>query len=136
MQNSERATYPAFSLNTADSGLYTLESNRSIPEFLEVAKQSQFQVFHLEGQTITSRDRYFQMMADLFQFPDYFGNNWDAVADCLTDFSWEEGDRIIVVYSNCQGFCKGNDWVIAMKIWTNTIEFWQQQGVMLSVILG
>jgi hypothetical protein len=134
MQNLEHSTYPAFNLNAAAPGLYTLEQGESIATLLDVAKQSKFQVFHLEGQQIASLDRHFKALADLFQFPDYFGENWDAVADCLTDLSWEDGDRILVVYSSYQSLNEGKE--VAMTVWSNAIEFWRAQGVMVSVVLG
>lgn len=140
MQYSDRPTYPVFRLDADASGLFSLNPGESIADLLDTAKQSakqsKFQVFHLEGQSITNRDLYFQKIADLFQFPDYFGHNWDAVADCLTDLSWEEGDRILIVYSHSQGLSEEHDWEIAIRIWANTIEFWGQQGVMVSVVLG
>lgn len=136
MPYSDSPAYPAFNLNTDVSGLYILKPNESIANLLDAAKQSNIQVFHLEGQSITSQDLYFQEIAKLFQFPNYFGHNWDAVADCLTDLSWEEGDRILIVYSNSQSLRDRNNWEIAMKVWSNTIEFWEQQGVMVSVVLG
>lgn len=136
MQYSEHPTYPAFNLNAAAPGLYTLEKGESIATLLDAAKQSNFQVFHLEGQQIVSLDRYFTALADLFQFPDYFGGNWDAVADCLTDLSWEDGDRILIVYSDYQGLRAGDDWDLAMEIWSNAIGFWRAQSVTVSVVLG
>jgi RNAse (barnase) inhibitor barstar len=136
MQYSEYPTYPVFNLNAPAPGLHTLERGESIATFLTVAKQANFQVFHLEGQQIDSLDHYFNAIADLFQFPDYFGGNWDAVADCLTDLAWQKGDRILVVYSNYQGMRNGDDWRVAMEVWANTIEFWQGQGVVVSVVLG
>jgi Barstar (barnase inhibitor) len=136
MQYSEHPTYPAFDLNAAAPGLYTLAQGESIATLLDLAKQSKFRVFHLEGQQVSSLDRYFKVLAELFQFPDYFGGNWDAVADCLTDLSWEEGDRILVAYSNYQGLRGGEDWDLVMEIWSNTIEFWRGQGVMVAVVLG
>ncbi len=136
MQYSERPTYPAFNLDAAASGLYTLDPGESIATLLDAAKQSKFQVFHLEGQQIISLDRYFEAIADLFEFPDYFGENWDAVADCLTDLSWDDGDRVLVVYSNYQGLRDGDDWQVAMEVWSDAIEFWRGQGVMMAVVLG
>jgi RNAse (barnase) inhibitor barstar len=136
MQSSEHPTYPAFKFNAATSGLYTLDQGESIATFLDAAKQSKFQVFHIEGQEITSLDRYFKVLADLFQFPDYFGQNWDAVADCLTDLSWEEGDRILIVYSNYQDLLEGGNREVAMAVWSDAIEFWLRQGVMVAVVLG
>lgn len=30
-------------------------------------------------------------------FPEWFGFNWDALADCLTDMSWNEADGYLVI---------------------------------------
>lgn len=34
---------------------------------------------------IADRDALFDALAEALSFPDYFGRNWDAVADCLSD---------------------------------------------------
>jgi RNAse (barnase) inhibitor barstar len=32
--------------------------------------------------------RFFDEISAALQFPDYFGQNWDALADCIEDMSW------------------------------------------------
>lgn len=34
---------------------------------------------------IADREALFDALAEALSFPDYFGRNWDAVADCLSD---------------------------------------------------
>lgn len=34
---------------------------------------------------IASREELFDALAEALSFPEYFGRNWDAVADCLSD---------------------------------------------------
>jgi RNAse (barnase) inhibitor barstar len=34
------------------------------------------------------------------RFPDYFGRNWDALLDCLRDFSWIADRRIVIVHED------------------------------------
>ena len=42
---------------------------------------------------ITSKQELLNALAEALDFPQYFGNNWDALEDLLCDFSWrEEGD--------------------------------------------
>ena len=42
----------------------------------------------LRGRKMRTWARLFDEMAAAFQFPEYFGENLDALHDCLTDFAW------------------------------------------------
>src|SRR5690625_5058438 len=37
-------------------------------------------------------------IAQALEFPDYFGHNWDALGDCLTDLSWLERPVLMLVF--------------------------------------
>lgn len=41
----------------------------------------------LDGQTIATKAALLDALAKAFHFPGHFGRNWDALLDCLTDFS-------------------------------------------------
>ena len=48
-----------------------------------------------------------QSTTDLFShyeergdFPGYFGHNWDALLDCLRDFSWKTQRRIVIAHDD------------------------------------
>lgn len=47
------------------------------------------------GPELTRRDELFEALAQGLEFPDHFGDNWDALTDCLNDLSWFEGDVLI-----------------------------------------
>ena len=116
------------------SGLYVSTGPRSA--LLSDLEQSGFRVFCLDGKCIIDRSSYFQALAHLFEFGPHFGHNWDALADCLTDCSWGEDDRIVVVYSDYEPFATSDPeaWAIAMEIWKSSVIFWQGQGVKLSIV--
>jgi RNAse (barnase) inhibitor barstar len=44
----------------------------------------------------TSGD-FFNECAAALQFPDYFGENWDALDECLSDLEWLPGDAYLLV---------------------------------------
>lgn len=53
-------------------------------------------VAHLSD--INSKDQLFKELSYKLQFPAYFGNNWDALSDCLRDFNWIDQEGIVLVH--------------------------------------
>ncbi len=47
-------------------------------------------------------DKHQVMMrfAQALNFPDWFGNNWDALSDCLADLSWWPADGYLLLLDN------------------------------------
>ncbi len=43
-------------------------------------------------------EQLFSELANELKFPDYFGNNWNALYDCLCDFHWIKEKKIILVH--------------------------------------
>ena len=40
-----------------------------------------------------------ERIAHGLSFPDYFGGNWDALIDCLSDLSWLEGPEATIEHA-------------------------------------
>ncbi|WP_328461455.1 barstar family protein [Streptomyces sp. NBC_00448] len=79
-----------------------------------------------------------RVSADL-RLPDWFGRNWDALADCLTDLSWwpvEPGGRRLHV-RNWQGFAAElpREWRIVKDILRDAELFWRHTDSELAVIV-
>jgi RNAse (barnase) inhibitor barstar len=49
---------------------------------------------------LTDRAELFEALRKELHFPPYFGNNWDALSDCLRDFSWVEKNRIVIMHDD------------------------------------
>lgn len=54
-------------------------------------------VVRLRGAKSRAVDAFFDEAAAALQFPYYFGENWDAFWDCVTDLSWLPGDGQLLV---------------------------------------
>jgi hypothetical protein len=48
-------------------------------------------------------------LAQAWEFPSYFGNNWDAVVDCWSDMSWHSNSRFLTIF---EGTCNDQDILI------------------------
>ncbi|GGS41622.1 MULTISPECIES: barstar family protein [Actinokineospora] len=51
----------------------------------------------LDGADVRTKLDFYDAVAEVLRFPDWFGHNLDALYDCLTDLSWlPEGDHVLV----------------------------------------
>ncbi|WP_053076564.1 barstar family protein [Caenimonas sp. SL110] len=49
---------------------------------------------------IQSAQELLKALAEELKFPDYFGNNWNALFDCLRDLAWIAEREICIVHSD------------------------------------
>lgn len=54
----------------------------------------------LNGRKAANWNSLYKLMSKLFNLPDYFGKNQDALFDCLCDLSWLPETQIIFVIEN------------------------------------
>lgn len=47
-----------------------------------------------------SKPDFFDQLADDLRLPDYFGKNWDALDECLTDYGFLDEDPIVILFKN------------------------------------
>ena len=64
-------------------------------------------------------------MASALGFPDWFGHNWDALEDCLTDLSWRDAPGYVLLI---EGPRPGDDLGVLIDILRSSAEFWAGRG--------
>jgi len=119
------------------SGVYLLEESPSMEHLEKLTSERGLAFFHLEGQEIHDKDQLLKQAALALRFPEYFGNNWDAFADCLTDMSWHETDGFVILYDHFDSLAAHSprDFEMALDIFKESTEFWHNQGKALFVLL-
>ena len=119
------------------SGVYLLEESDPAETLKKLASERGLAFFHIEGQHISAKDQFLKQAALILRFPEYFGHNWDAFADCLTDMSWHEADGFVILYDHFDPFAKHSlrEFETALDIFKESAEFWRNQGKALFVLL-
>ena len=95
------------------------------------------EIFYLDGREIRDKQSFLQKMAEVMRFPDYFGYNWDALEECITDLDWCPAARYILIYDYPEAFSKvePEEWKIAYDILRSAVEYWQGMDTPLEVLL-
>jgi hypothetical protein len=56
--------------------------------------------YPIDGTRIRSKDDFYTAVAAALSFPEWFGSNLDALADCLRDLSWLPAGEHVLVWSS------------------------------------
>lgn len=95
--------------------------------------------FFINGDEIIDQNSFFKEFATVLNFPNYFGHNWDAFYDCITDLSWiKNQNRFLIVYKNPHKFMHHNleAWKIANTVLLDAIEFWNKHGKQMLIVFS
>jgi RNAse (barnase) inhibitor barstar len=83
------------------SGVYVLEEGASLERVKELADQWGLLVERLDGTEIKDKEALLNSIGELLEFPDYYGKNWDALEDCLSDyFIGMETKGLVLIFDN------------------------------------
>ena len=52
----------------------------------------------LDAAGVGDKEGLLEACALSFDFPDSFGSNWDALSDCLQDFSWRSEQGYVILW--------------------------------------
>jgi hypothetical protein len=86
--------------DASKSGVY--RSSR-IDEILAATRGSSLHVVRVDLSGVAGKDALLAQMAKALAFPDWFGGNWDALEDCLSDLSWSNASGHVLLIEGAQG---------------------------------
>jgi hypothetical protein len=72
----------------------------------------------IRGQKATTVAALFDEFAAALQFPPYFGENWDAFDECLSDLEWLQADAYVLFILNAVRVLEKGSPEEARQFWT------------------
>lgn len=102
----------------ARSGVYRASAARAIEE---ATRASGLDVALIDA----AAGDLFAAMARALRFPDWFGANWDALEDCLSDLSWREGDGYVLVLQRAP---TGEALGTLIDVLRSAAQYWAERG--------
>lgn len=96
------------------SGVYRVRRDAEVLEAVPATKK-----ISLQG--ITTKGGLLERIAGVLQFPDWFGDNWDALEDCLTEVHG------CLLFYDYQAIAP-DDLGVLLDVLASSAEFWADQG--------
>lgn len=118
-------------------GVFQLTLADTHAEIEKMAKTAKLAYFHIEGKKIEKKEQFLNHAAVAMHFPEHFGNNWDAFADCLEDLSWHDAKGYLVLYDHYDGLASHahGQFDTLLEIFQSAVEYWREQGKPMLVLL-
>ncbi|HLY97196.1 MAG: barstar family protein [Sideroxydans sp.] len=107
--------------NVNEAGVYRL--NCPLDDLRASAEDCDFVLFEARLADAHGKGEVLAELARAIAAPDWFGHNWDALADALGDLSWKKSPGYVLVL---HGEVGGEE--ILNEILEATVSFWKLQG--------
>jgi hypothetical protein len=106
----------------ARSGVYRTTRSDAI---LDAVRGSRLNLGTVSLNGVETKGAVLQRIAQSLAFPAWFGGNWDALEDCLTDLSWCAADGHVLVFDR---FTQGDELGTLIDVLASSAEFWAARG--------
>jgi hypothetical protein len=124
----------AWLLGGGPSGVYRITGRGSAAHLPSLARLKGMKPFQVNCSRVHTKQRLLSVLAHGLGFPSYFGENWDALMDCLTDMSWAPADGYVILLSGLRGLAQ-RDYFTALDVLEGAAVFWADNGVPFYVLL-
>lgn len=123
--------------HAARAGVHNLPSE-GIEVLAQAARAAGYAFLPADLADCTDKAGFLAGIAQALHFPAWFGQNWDALADCLNDFSWLPADGYVIVLDHADRFRLGAaaDFLTALEIFEEAAQAWAAEGVPLWTFVG
>jgi RNAse (barnase) inhibitor barstar len=106
------------------SGVYRATAD---PVVLEVAGEAGLEVVAVSLATARDKDSIMKTLAEALGFPKWFGANWDALEDCLSDLSWRDASGWVLVFRDFDALSR-DDLGVLLEVLRSAAQFWAARG--------
>ncbi|MFI6090054.1 barstar family protein [Streptomyces sp. NPDC051218] len=106
---------------------------------LEAVRAAGMATVSLDLSGVRDKAAFMERCARALDLPEWFGHNWDALADCLTDLGGASAapGRLLAV-SGWQEYAEAapQEWIVAQEVFTDAVEYARGRGTGLEIVLA
>jgi RNAse (barnase) inhibitor barstar len=122
--------------DAGQAGIYQLPADDAALE--AAAADSDFASWRVDLAGVRGKQELLDAIARDLAFPEWFGSNWDALEDCLTDLAWCVASGYLLILENAAGFAAANpeEFETALEVLDAAAEYWYDEDVPFWVFVG
>jgi hypothetical protein len=124
---------------SAPAGVLSWPAQLPVEHGLEAARKAGWETAVLDLAGVSDKAGLMAACATALRLPDWFGANWDALADCLVDLEWWPAlhGRLILV-QDWQEYAAASaaDWRVLQEIFADAAAHWRGTDTPLAVVMA
>ncbi|MEX2986276.1 barstar family protein [Streptomyces sp. C36] len=122
-------------------GIYRLPPADAPEDVPALAAEADWRASRLRLTGVHDKAAFLDRCATDLEFPQWFGHNWDALADCLTDLSWWGSGKFrgyLLLAEDWDAFAASapDDARTALAVLHDAADYWAGTESPLAVLLG
>ena len=75
--------------------------------------------------SVFGKHELLSILARELKFPDYFGDNWDALEECLRNLSWITAKRIVLLHESFPVQMGDDSLRVYLDILRSCVNYWE-----------
>lgn len=121
----------------APANVYRLLSRATPRSIAHTIESLGWRCFYLDGRRARDKKSFLDAIAVSLHFPAYFGHNWDALDECITDLAWAPAPGYVLLFDHVHWLAchHPQDWRTVMEIFRQAVAVWRAEAVPFSVLL-
>lgn len=92
-------------------------------EVIDAVRGTRLDLARVDLARVAAKEPLLESLAQALGFPDWFGGNWDALEDCLTDLSWRAGTGHVILIER-QGELPVDELGVLVEVLAAAAEHW------------
>ena len=112
-------------IDAARSGVYRTQC---CDEIVDAARGTRLDLARADLGGAPNKEALLERLALALGFPAWFGGNWDALEDCLTDLSWRAGAGHVILIKD-QDELPADDLGVLLEVLAAAAEHWTARGL-------
>ncbi|MCK0510774.1 barstar family protein [Aromatoleum buckelii] len=119
------------------AGVYHLPQ-RGGNAITQAARELDFRVLRVDLSGCADKADFLARIAAGLHFPDWFGQNWDALADCLADMAWLPADGYVIILEHADRFrvAAEADFIAALETFDEAAREQAADGIPVWIFVG
>ncbi|NML22674.1 barstar family protein [Pseudoflavitalea sp. G-6-1-2] len=122
---------------SGQNGVYICPSLRDDLDILRThALSKKIKCYSINALFIPNRSGLFRALHEVAELPDYFGHNFDALEECLLDYSFAPASGYLFAFTHSKILrdMLGEEYAVLTAVFENAAANWQKEGVFFKLL--